>query len=178
MAAKAVDEVSKTSNTSNSKPEQIDTNYLIQAAEGGIIGLEQAADALLAAYNMLGKDNGIYTDAQLNRKMRREARRLPELDETGFSEDTISYVEQLQIEELSELAELTPMQDICYKLHCNQLSLKETAAMLGLSYQVVSHHLSEAKLRIKRVCKEGRFAGWYKIYLSEVNRTGCKAQRT
>lgn len=156
------------------KPENIDLRYLIRAVKEGIVDLEQAADALLDAHGALGKENGIYTDAQLSRKMRREVRRLPVLEEASVSQETVDYISQLQIEELTELAELSPMQDICYRLHCDKLPGKEIADMLGLSVQVVSYHLREARVRVKRICREGRYAGWYQVYLSEVNRTGNK----
>lgn len=174
MTAKAVDAVVERDHKQNGKPGNVDVRYLLAAVQEGVVELEQAADTLLAVYGAIGKESGIYTDTQLSRKMRLETRRLPELDEASLPEDTINYISQLQTEELAELADLTPMQDICYQLHCDSLSGREIAGLLGLSVQAVSHHLREARIRVKRACREGRYSGWYQIYLSEVNRTGGK----
>ncbi|MCL5102832.1 MAG: hypothetical protein M1133_01785, partial [Armatimonadetes bacterium] len=77
---------------------------LVASAYEGISDLEAAADAVLEAAGFLGKSSGIYTDAQLTRKMRAEQERLPDIDECGIPAEIMDYLAELRVDDLMELS--------------------------------------------------------------------------
>lgn len=147
----------------------VDLSYLYAAAREGLIELEDAADAILAAEGALGREGGIYTEAQLARKSRREMR-LPTIRDEGIPRDVIDYLVERQIDDLIEVSGLTAMQEIVFRLHAGGVSVVTMAASLGLQREALVTHLRAARAKVRTATREGKYAGWYEVYLSEVRR--------
>ena len=152
----------------------LDFNYLLAAARDGLLDLEQAADSILAAEGALGRENGIYTQAQLNRKIRIEQQHLPLLDECEIGKEAIEYLIERQTTDLVEVSRLTPMQEICFRLYVEGLTCRDISLSLRLKHNTTANHLRNARQKVKAAIKDGRYAGWYEVYLSEVNRRECR----
>ena len=140
------------------------------------IDLEEAADKILASAGAIGKENGIYTNRQLSRKIRNEYSRLPEIDEGSVSSDFLEYISEKQLEEVIDVAALSAMQEICFRLHIAGLSLKEIAKSLDVHTATMASSLRLAKRKVKHACEQGKYAGWYEVYLSEIRRKGCRGR--
>ena len=134
------------------------------------VDLEDAADAILESAGALGRESGIYTQAQLTRKIRNELEQLPTVDQSGLPAHVIDCLVERQIDELIEVSRLTTRQEIIYRLHLCGLSIWDTAATLRLTAQAVAAQLRLARRKLQATYAEGRYAGWYEVYLSEVNR--------
>lgn len=163
----------------NSQTSPIDfcAELLLEPVESETVDMEAAADALLASAGALGKEHGIYTDRQLSRKMRDENARIPALDESAVSQEVSEYVLESKLEDLIDLANLSPLQEICLRLHVAGLSLREIAKSIDVNVQSMAAHLRVARRKIRPVCKEGKYAGWYEVYLSEIRRTGSRGRK-
>lgn len=131
---------------------------------------ERIADALLEAVGVLSEGSGIYTTAQLDRKIRNERKRLPEVEEYGLPQEVIAELVERRIDELIDLSRLTVSQEVVFRLHLCGLSVRCIAATLKISQNKAAYHLRKAKRKIRAAYSEGRYAGWYEVYLSEVNR--------
>ena len=84
------------------------------------------ADELLKRLGLLGKRNGIYTERQLERKIRQERERWPEADEFSVSDEVRRYLLERQVEDLIIVSNLTPMQEIAFRLYAQGLGLRST----------------------------------------------------
>ena len=134
------------------------------------IDLEKAADAILESAGALGRKSGIYTEVQLGRRVRDERAQLPVMNEAGLPSHVTDYLVEQQIDELIEVSRLSMRQEIIYRLHLCGLSIPETAATLNMKMQTVAAQLRAARRKLQATYAEGRYAGWYEVYLSEVNR--------
>ena len=141
------------------------------------LDLEQAADALLEAAGLLGRESGAYTHKQLMRKIRLEERRLPKLEEFELPAEAADYLVESVIGELVDVARLTALQEICYRLHASGLSVRRISATLRIKRQVIAAHLGAARRKVRAAARQGRYAGWYEVYLSEVNRPVYRPRR-
>ena len=150
------------------------TNIRIEVLLGGEMDMEEAADALLESAGAIGREHGIYTDRQLFRKMRDEHERIPAIDEHAVSPDVENYLFDMQLEELIDLANLTPLQEICLRLRAGGLSLTKIAKFLGINGNTMAAHLRIAQRRVRSASREGKYAGWYEVYLSEIRRAGYR----
>lgn len=153
----------------------LDFSYLIAAAKDGLLDLEQAADAILAAEEAFGNETGIYTQAQFERRMRIERRHLPMLDDETVGNDTVEYLLRRQVDDLVEVSRLTALQEICYRLYIDGLTCRDISSTLRLKHHTITHHLRNARKKIRTAVRDGKYAGWYEVYLSEVNRHGCRS---
>ena len=138
--------------------------------------LERAADEMLGRAVISGADSGIYTEAQLDRKMRDERKRVPELDECGVGDETVDCLLERLVEELIDVANLTAMQEIIYRLYVAGLSGRRISVVLGIRRRTVEWRLKTVKRKVRAACKAGRYAGWYEVYLSEVNRLAYRGR--
>lgn len=161
----------------NNGKHSIDFSYLIAAARDGVLDLEQAADAILAAEGALGNKTGIYTQAQIERKMRVEQRRLQVVDEGAIRNDTIEYLLQCQVDNLVDVSRLTPIQEICYRLHIDGLTCRDISTTLHLKFHTTANHLRSARKKVRAAVRDGKYAGWYEVYISEVNRHGHRSSK-
>lgn len=131
---------------------------------------EAAADALLARAGALGREAGIYTEVQLSRKIRLERGRLPDLAEPGIAPEMVEHLVREQENELVEVSRLTLRQEMVYRLARAGLGIRCISATLGIGKQRAAARLRAAKRKIRAAVREGRYAGWYEVYVSEVNR--------
>lgn len=139
--------------------------------------LEAAADELLADHSALGARSGIYSQAQLDRKMRDERTRLPYITEIGVCVETVDTLLERRIEELVDAASLTALQEITYRLYVAGFGCRRIASIMGVRHSLLERRLREVKRKIRAAYEEGRYAGWYEVYLSEVNRPAYRRRK-
>lgn len=132
--------------------------------------LEHAADAALAAAGSLGRRSGIYSEADLRRKIAYEKRRTARLDETGLPEEAVNYLADSAVEDLIDAAGLSAMQEICFRLHLAGMSANQIARTLNLAHQIVRRRLDAAARKVRKAYADGPYAGWREVYIAEVNR--------
>lgn len=139
--------------------------------------LEAEADRMLRSAGALGRHQGIYTTTQLKRKIRLELQRIPEVEEWAPSHDVLDYLTESYLDDLVCVSRLTAMQEIVFRLRASGLDCKDMTATLGIKHEVLAGHLRQARWKVRAACKQGRYAGWYEVYLSEVNRPAYRARR-
>ncbi len=138
---------------------------------------EAAADALLKAAGVLGRANGIYTAKALQRKIRLEDKRLPPLPECGLPPEVLDRLIDQRIEELADVSRLSIKQEIVFRLRACGLSIKLISATLKIRPRRAAAILRAAQRKVRRAYHDGRYAGWYEVYLSEVNRPAYRRRR-
>jgi len=136
----------------------------------GTIDPEKVADAILEASGAFSEGNGIYTKAQLYRKMRMERKKSPEVEEYGLPKEVEAELVERCIDELIELSRLSVSQEVVLRMHLCGMHTSYIANTLKISHQTAAYRLKSAKQKIMATYKEGKYAGWYEVYLSEVNR--------
>lgn len=148
---------------------------VLRAFQEGSISHEQAADAMLQAWDALGKSSGAYTRLQWARKVRLEQKRLG-----GCRPANAAYAEQMVrtaqswLDELIELAGLRPVEEICLRLSADGLGPKLIARATGIGLRRVDVYLRIARRKVRQVYDDGPYAGWREVYLSEMRRTGSR----
>lgn len=158
-------------------PTHIPNGSEVGACEERARELEAEADRLLRSAGALGRREGIYTAVQLNRKIRQELRRIPEMDGCSTSSDVLDYLAQSRLDDLVSVSGLTAMQEIVFRLRASGLDCRDISATLGIKHEALAGHLRQARWKVRASCKQGRYAGWYEVYLSEVNRPAYRARR-
>lgn len=154
--------------------QNINFDILFLAAREGLIDLEDASNILLSAAAGIGYKSGAYTQVQLDRKIRDEDRHLPHIDECALPSETTDYLLELQLNDLVDVSGLTALQEIVFRLHFAGMNLKNIAGDIGLTPARTASALRKARHKVRAAYEEGRYAGWYEVYLSEVNRTRKK----
>ena len=132
--------------------------------------LEEAADALLRTAGALSRRNGIYTKSQLERKTRNDHRRAPRVSACELPQDVVDYLFERQIDDLLEASGLTALQEIVFRLCAGGLTCSDIAATLGIKHRAIAIRLRAARRKVRWAYNQGRYAGWYEVYLSEVRR--------
>ena len=112
----------------------------------------------------------------MDRKTRDDQKRLPVTSEYGVADETVDYLVERQIEDLIDVANLTAIQEIVYRLHVSGLGGKEISVVLGVRRRTVEERLNAVKRKIRAAYEQGRYAGWYEVYLSEVNRSAYRGR--
>ncbi|NLN75846.1 MAG: hypothetical protein GX139_06010 [Armatimonadetes bacterium] len=139
--------------------------------------MELLSDELLAGCVRLGKASGIYTQAQLDRKVRNERKRIERVTEDCASAPMIESVIDSQLNDLIDAAGLNAIEEIVCRLYVAGFTGRRIAQVLGIRRRVVKQRLRIVKRRIRAAYLQGPYAGWYEVYLSEVNRLTRRAQR-
>ncbi len=135
-----------------------------------LVDLESEADRLLQAGGAIGRETGIYTSAGLKRKIRNEHRRAPLVSECGLPAEVVDRLVDQRIEELIDVSGLSIRQEIVFRLRVCGLGIKRIAATLNIKPQRAAALLRAAQRKVRRAYRAGAYAGWYEVYLSEVNR--------
>ncbi len=173
MIDNAMPETIQHSQPAERKPKQnLNFDVLFLAAECGLIDLEDASDILLSSSSALGYKSGAYSQRQLDRKIRNEQRRLPKIEESGLPSEVSDYLFTQQIDDLVDVSNLTALQETVFRLSAAGLTCKEIAKNFGLSRKRTYVTLKIARRKVQAAYEEGKYAGWYEVYLSEVNRKG------
>ncbi|MHB9036255.1 MAG: hypothetical protein ACYC64_06280 [Armatimonadota bacterium] len=171
MLSNALSEVVNQNIDEEATPRNVNFDLLFLAADEGVIELEEVSDILLANVGGLGREGGTYTQAQLERKMRDEQARLPRIEECGVPSEVTDYLLERRLDDLIDVSKLTALQEICLRLCVAGLKRKDLAATLGLTPARTALALRIARRKVRVAYDEGKYAGWYEVYLSEVNRT-------
>jgi len=171
MLSIALSEVVNPNIDEEATPRNVNFDLLFLAAKEGVIEMEEVSDILLANVGGLGRTSGTYTQAQLERKMRDEQAHLPKTEEHGVPAEVTDYLLERRIDELIDVSGLTALQEICFRLCVAGLKRKDLAATLGLTPSRTALALRIARRKVRAAYDEGKYAGWYEVYLSEVNRT-------
>ena len=137
--------------------------------------LEELSNMLLSNAGALSRyrESYIYTEQQLARKIRDEYKRLESKntnEECGLESDIQDIIIECAITELSELAHLSALQQIIFGLYVKGLSCSDISILLRKKRKTTWENIQAARYRIKKILREGKYAGWYEVYLSEVNR--------
>ena len=139
---------------------------------------ETAADELLESSGALGARSGIYTQAQLERRIRRDRRRAPRCDELSAPPEVRRYLFERTLEDLIDVSRLSLLEEIAFRLRVTGLDCRNMAATLGIDPSTMAHHLRLARRKVRASYAQGRYAGWYEVYLSEVNRPAYRARNS
>ena len=139
--------------------------------------LERQADALLGRLLFESSESGLYGQVALDRKMRDERKRMPVLAESGVSDEMIDCLVERQLEELIDAAGLTAIEEIVYRLYVGGFSRKRIAIALSIKRRTVNTRLRRVKRKVRTTYEDGIYAGWYEVYLSEVNRSAYCPRR-
>lgn len=150
---------------------------LMDAMQEDSTDMEREADALLGLSLILGSDSGIYSQTQLDRKARDEQKRMPLLEECGASDEMVDHLVENQVRDLIDAANLTALQEIVYRLYVAGFTGKRIAAALGIRRRTTEQRLRTVKRKVRAAYEQGRYAGWYEVYLSEVNRLAYRGRR-
>jgi len=153
-------------------------NEAAQCSALGEAELEIAADEIIRSNITASRKRGVYTSLQLARKIRDEARREWEFDEFAVPGEVIEYLAARMLDDLIEAARLNSLQEIIFRLRLDGLSVRFIAATLSINPKRTAYHLGKAERRIRAAYAEGRYAGWYEVYLSEVNRSVYRPPRS
>ncbi len=134
------------------------------------LNLDEQADEMLSPFMTRGSGSGIYSQAALDRKMRNEQKRLPMLVERGISNDMLDCLADRQVEDIIDAAGLTAVEEIIYRLYVSGFSGKRIASALKIKRRTIYSRLRTVRRKVRAAYNEGIYAGWYEVYLSEVNR--------
>lgn len=135
--------------------------------------LEAAADALLAE---LGDEVRVYSEQALSRKMRIEAGRMAEVEETATPEVVIDFLLRRQIELLTDSARLNKLEASVLGLAIQGWKPFEIAERFGLALDTVCRVLRIARRKISKVSSP--YDGLYRVYWQEVHRYVYRKHRT
>ncbi|MGQ9764974.1 MAG: sigma factor-like helix-turn-helix DNA-binding protein [Armatimonadota bacterium] len=135
-----------------------------------VYDLESLADRLLASSGALQRGTGVYMTRQLRRRIRYENTRLPGCRQPGLPSEVTDYLFYQQVEELIEASSLSFREELVFRLYLYGFSMRETAEMINRSRAVVRRLIAQARHKLQAAYAQGRYAGWYEVYLSEVNR--------
>ncbi|MCE5321995.1 hypothetical protein LLG46_01630 [bacterium] len=154
-----------------SPPHNTNFDILFLAADEGLIDYEDAVNIVLSTTECLGYEHGAYTQVQLDRKIRSENRRMPRIDECAISSEVVEDMLDRILDELIDVSRLTAFQEIVLRLSVSGLTVANIASNLGLSRARTAKALKIARSKTRAAYEQGKYAGWYEVYLSEVNRT-------
>lgn len=131
---------------------------------------ERAVDEMLARHLLLGR-GGLYSEKQFRRKIRDEEKRLSQSGKASLGTDWVDALVESAINELIDAAGLSAIQEIIYRLSLAGFRCGRMAKMLGIEPELLISRLRSARRKIRAAYRDGKYAGWQEVYLSEVNRT-------
>lgn len=147
----------------------------INDLEKAVSDCEKEADALLAG---MGKPRaqGVYSDSALSRKIRRDERKA-EPRQVGLPDEVCEYLLLAHLRELISSPRLTSMERQVVILSTAGWEIGSAARRLRISRSRYYKLLKSA--RKKAAAHAGNpYAGWYEVYIAEVNRYVYRKRRT
>jgi len=99
------------------------------------------------------------------------------LTEGDVSSETADVLLERRIEELVDAAGLNALQEIIYRLHIAGFGRRRMASALGITYSLLNRRLTTVERKVKAALRQSKYAGWYVVYLSEVNRPAYRRRR-
>jgi hypothetical protein len=130
-------------------------------------GLERTVDDILRALGTARK-HGVYSEAGLARKIRRESAVDVEVEQSGLPGEVCDYLFRAHVRELISTPGLTSRQRLALLLQAGGHSCGQAAETMGISRTSYCRVLERARARFERF--RDPYAGWYEVYLSEVGR--------
>lgn len=127
--------------------------------------VESAADAILLES---GDGVKIYSERALERKMRIEAKRMPDMEETSLPHVVIDYLLHSQIELLMGSAVLTRFQAAVLELAIQGWQPAQIADDFHIPLHIVKRTLSIARRKVSQ--RRSCYDGLYQVYWQEVHR--------
>jgi hypothetical protein len=128
--------------------------------------LERLADEMLARSN--GRAPAL-TQAQLFRKMKRDAARAAEIDPIGLPDAVWEYLLERHISQRLKGLRLTRIQRMIYAAHLRGLPLTDIADLFAVSRQTIHRSLRRARAEESSRAAD-KYAGWQEVYWQEVHR--------
>lgn len=116
-----------------------------------------------------GRSIRVYSEKQLDRKMRDEHARLPVVSEDAPSDRLCRSIELRYLAFVARTAKLSPIERKVFILGVNRASLRQIAAILGISRQRAAGLLFKVKCKLARV-KRSKYYGLHEVYWQEVRR--------
>lgn len=130
---------------------------------------ERAADDLLKSAGSVRSNGRIWTQIQLNRKMRLENSRIPDLEVTDYCDDD-DIVFMSMYFRLANMAKLNPMWTEIFRMHIIGCTAVEIAHILNIGRLRVCRIIRRCTIRLKKAYMADPYAGWYNVYLEEMRR--------
>jgi len=116
---------------------------------------------------------GVYTQAQLVRKMALDQARANSAGADLASEATSGLCDYLFASAVSEIitaARLTPLQEACFRLSIRGFAVRDIGSALGIGRMRVHRQLRIARHRLRAVYGRYGCFGWEDVYWEEVHR--------
>ena len=133
---------------------------------------EARADEILKG---VGGGIRVYTEKALARKIRLEAARLPEADETAMPREAAEYLVRRQVALLVRSARLSRLQAAVLALVVEGWSLSDIARRFGIHYRKAARVYHRARIRIES--GGSPWDGLYEVYRMEVRRCIYRRRR-
>jgi hypothetical protein len=127
------------------------------------------ADNLLRSAGAICYYGGTWTQAQLNRKIREQDSYLPDIEVKNCC-DADDMVFSSMYTRLAKAANLNPLYTEVFRMHINGFSGNEISRALKIGRLRTFRIISRCKYKLQKVYQSDPYAGWYNVYLSEINR--------
>jgi len=136
---------------------------------------ERAADEILRSAHGRRRD-GIYSEVALQRKMRLERARLIEVEDVGVTQEVLEYLLLARLREVLRVRWLSQRERAAVILSAAGWTRAAAAERLGVGLKRYWQLLSSAQKKVER-WQSDPYAGWYEVYLAEVNRYVYRRRR-
>lgn len=136
--------------------------------EKAVEDFEERADNLIAEIGEQ-REIRVYTEAGLLRKMRREQTRPVERRESMLPDDAYDYLLLAYIRDLIASPQLTSQERLALILSTTGWRQSDAAILIGVRRARYQRIMRSARKKVERYASNP-YAGWYEVYLSEVNR--------
>lgn len=134
-----------------------------------LLQMEMQADQLLRSSGAMPAQRSLYTDVQLNRKIRLQERCTVDL--SGYYNYLDDEDQLLRMyARLAKRARLNPLQEVVFLLYLSGYRQSEISMMLQISKLRAIRTLRIARKKLALAFWRDPYSGWHEVYLSQVNR--------
>jgi len=116
-----------------------------------------------------GGEFKVYSERALQRKIRDEQRRLRPQSDIGLAPEAIEYLILARLREMMAVPGLSRLERRAALLDGTGFAPRDAARFLGVRIGRYRRLLASAKYKVERYGSDP-YAGWYEVYLAEVNR--------